>query len=591
MTTEVKTGRRLSVTTPEVEEEIAVFEREAQAFLAGRGLGDAFRPFRLQHGVYGQRQAGGQHMVRVKIPHGSLTADQLDALAGIAERFVPRRLGHVTTRQDIQFHFVRLADVPAVMRALAAAGLTTREAAGNTVRNVTADPFSGLCPDTVFDVTPHAEAVARHFLRNPLCQRLPRKFKITFSACPHDYGFIPIHDVGAMAVVRRQDGAERRGFRISVGGGLGAVSRAAEVLDEFVPEEELVRTVEAVVRVFDRLGERRNRNRARIRFLVAGLGMEELRRLVRDELTAMPPVGGGAYRSPDLALEETPMHPPATGDNDGRAPLEDFEACRTTNVVAQRQAGYSLVHVALPLGDLTAEQMRALAAAARRYAGGRIRTAAVQNMVLRWVHEVDLPSLYADLVEAGMGEAGAGTLSDIMACAGTDTCSLGITSSRGLAGVLRETVLNGDGPFADPLVRQIRVKISGCPNSCGHHHIADVGFHGCAVHSDGRLVPAFQMLVGGRGSGEGVIAWPVMKVAARHVPEAFAQLIATYVEERRDGEPFAEYTRRVGTDHIREALAEFRKMPAFDRDPMAFVDWGASKLFSLDERGEGECGV
>ena len=589
MTTEVKTSVRPAVVAPGVEAEVDQFEREVLAFLEGGGLGEGFRAFRLQHGIYGQRQVG-EYMVRVKVPHGSLTAGQMDALAGIGEHFAPRRLGHVTTRQDVQFHSVQLADVPAVMRALAHAGLTTREACGNTVRNVTADPFSGLCFDTVFDVTPHAEAVARHFLRHPVSQKLPRKFKIAFSACPHDYGLIPIHDLGAMAVVHGHDGLERRGFRVSVGGGLGPTPRVAEVLEEFVPEEEMVRVVEAVLRVFDRLGQRRNRNRARIKFLVARLGIEEFRRLVRQELQSMPALEGGLYRSPDFALEETPDHLPASCGLNGHAPAPGFGEWKATNVISQRQAGYELVQVTLPTGDLTLEQMRALAGIARRYAGGRLRTTPGQNVVLRWVHELDLPSLYADLVQAGLGEAGAGALSNVMACPGTDTCSQAITSSKGLAAVLREAILRGS-LYADPLVRQIRIRISGCLNSCGQHHIADIGFHGCAVHNNGRLLPAFQLLVGGVGSGEGAIARPVMKVAARCVPEAFGQLVAHYVDDRRTGEPFAEYVRRVGVAHIRSVLAEFREMPAFNEDPMAYVDWGAYKLFSLEERGEGECAV
>jgi sulfite reductase (ferredoxin) len=586
---EVRTSVRSAILAPEVEAEVDRFEREALAFLEGGGLGEAFRAFRLQHGIYGQRQAG-EYVVRVKIPHGSLTADQMDVLADIGERFAPRRVGHVTTRQDIQFHSVQLADVPTVMRGLAHVGLTTREACGNTVRNVTADPFSGLCFDTVFDVTPHAEAVARHFLRHPVSQKLPRKFKIAFSACPHDYGLIPIHDLGAMAVARSHNGLERRGFRVSVGGGLGPTPRVAEVLEEFVPEEELVRLVEAVVRVFDRLGERRNRTKARIKFLVARLGIEELRRLVRKEAESMPALGSGLYRSPDFALEETPGHPPVSRGLDSHAPAKGFGDWTATNVIAQRQEGYDLVQVTLPAGDLTIEQMRALTGIARHYAGGRLRTTPGQNMVLRWVHEVDLPSLYADLVQAGLGEAGAGALSNIMACPGTDTCSQAIASSRGLAAVLREAILRGS-LYADPLVRQIRVRISGCPNSCGQHHIADIGFQGCAVHNSGRLLPAFQLLVGGQGSGEGVIARPVMKVAARCVPEAFGQLVAHYVDGRRMGEPFAEYVRRVGVAHIRSVLAEFREMPAFNEDPMAYVDWGAYKLFSLEDRGEGECAM
>ncbi|MBI4570922.1 MAG: nitrite/sulfite reductase, partial [Chloroflexi bacterium] len=302
---------------PLVAAEIDNFEKEAQAFLGGGGLGDAFRPFRLQHGIYGQRQDDVQ-MIRVKIPHGTMTADQMDVLGDVAERYTPRKVGHVTTRQDFQFHFVKLEDVATVLRIMAQAGLTTREACGNTVRNVTADHMSGVCDDTVFDITPHAEATARFFLRHPVCQKLPRKFKFAFSACEHDHGLVPIHDLGATAVIR--DG--KRGFRVTVGGGLGAAPHIAQVLDEFVPEDELLRVIEATLRVFDRHGERKNRNKARIKFLVKKIGIEEMRRLVQAELATLPPAENGNYRDPDWALlEEEATHPSAAslGQN-GYAP-------------------------------------------------------------------------------------------------------------------------------------------------------------------------------------------------------------------------------------------------------------------------------
>ena len=576
---------------PDIAAEIDNFERETKAYIEDRGLGDDYRPFRLQHGIYGQRQDFNQ-MVRVKIPHGSLTADQVDVLAEIAEKFSERPVGHVTTRQDIQFHYVKLDNTPTVMRLLARAGLTTREACGNTVRNVTADHFSGLCPDTVFDVTPHAEAVARYCLRHPVAQKLPRKFKIAFSACPHDHGLIPIHDLGAMAAVKRENGVERKGFRVSVGGGLGAAPRVADVLDEFVPEEELVRTVEAVLRLFDRMGERRNRNKARIKFLVARVGIEEFRRLVKEELAQMPPAGDGAYRQPDFSLlEEAPTHRPATSlAGNGGAPAPGFEAWKATNALPQKHAGYYMVYVTLPIGDITVAQMRALAEMARRYGGGRLRTANNQNMVLRWVHADDLPALYSDLLEAGLAEDGALTLSDVMTCPGTDTCSLGITSSKGLGRALRDKIRE-NGTLSDPLVRQIRIKISGCPNSCGHHHIADIGFYGSSVHKNGRLVPAFHMMVGGSGSGEGAIAKSVMRIAARYVPDAVMRLIEHYQSDRREGEIFRDYVRRVGAGYLKELLDEYREMPEFERDPTAFVDWGAAKLFDLEGMGEGECAV
>ncbi len=575
---------------PLVSAEIDNFEREAKAFQEGGGLGDDFRPFRLQHGIYGQRQDDAQ-MIRVKIPHGTMTADQMDVLGDIAEQYTPRKVGHVTTRQDFQFHFVKLEDVPEVMRILARAGLTTREACGNTVRNVTADHMSGVCADTVFDVTPYAEATARFFLRNPVCQKLPRKFKIAFSACPHDHGLVPIHDLGATAVMRD----DQKGFRVTVGGGLGAAPHIAEVLDEFAPEGELLRVIEATLRIFDRLGERKNRNKARIKFLVKKVGIEEVRRLVREELATLPPAGNGVYREPDWAfLEEEASHPSAAslGQN-GHAAMPGFEAWKRTNAIPQAQQGFFMVYVLAPIGDLTVEQFHALAAMSRTYAGGKLRTAVNQNMVLRWVHNEDLPSLHAELIEAGLAEDGALTLTDVMTCPGADTCSLGVTSSKGLGTAIREHLLASNGHLKDdPLVEQIRIKISGCPNSCGHHHVADIGFYGNAVRSGERMVPAFSMLIAGKGDGPNArIGQHVMKIAAKRIPDAVTALIEHYRTHRDEGEPFGDWAIRVGKDYIKQTLADYAEMPTFEKDPMAFVDWGSYKLFSLDEMGEGECSV
>ncbi|MCH8994174.1 MAG: nitrite/sulfite reductase [Chloroflexi bacterium] len=576
---------------PLVSAEIDNFEKESTAFLNdGGGLGDDFRPFRLQHGIYGQRQDDAQ-MIRIKIPHGSMTAEQLDVVGDIADRYTPRKVGHVTTRQAIQLHYVKLADTATVLRKLAEVGLTTREACGNTVRNVTADEMSGLCPDTVFDITPYAEAAARFFLRHPVCQKLPRKFKIAFSACPHDHGLVPIHDLGATAVMR--DG--NRGFRVTVGGGLGASPHIAQVLDEFVPEDDLLRVSEATIRVFDRLGERKNRNKARIKFVVKKLGMDEFRRVVQEELATLPPAESGQYLEPDWSfLEEDAAHPSAAslGQN-GHAPQPGFDAWKRTNAISQAQAGFSMVYVLLPIGDLTVEQFHALATIARKYAGGKIRTAVNQNMVLRWVHDEDLVGVHAELVEAGLAEDGVLTLSDVMTCPGTDTCSLGVTSSKGLGRAIRDILSIKNGHLkSDPLVEQVRIKISGCPNSCGHHHIADIGFYGNAVRSGERMVPSFSMLIAGKGEGpDARIATHVMKIAAKRIPDAVVTLLEHYQGDRSEGEPFGDWALRVGKDHIKDALAEYSKMPVFEEDPMAFVDWEANKLFSLEDMGEGECAV
>jgi len=573
---------------PIVQAEIDNFEREALAWRAGGGLGDDFRPFRLQHGTYGQRQANRQ-MMRIKVPHGTMTPEMLHAVADCADWYTPRKLGHVTTRQAIQLHFVMLEDAPKVMRRLAEVGLTTREACGHTVRNISADPLTGIAADTVFDVTPYAEAAMRYFLRNPVNQKLPRKFKIAYSASPEDRGLIPMHDLGLMAVIRNG----KQGFRVSVGGGLGAAPRLADVLEEFVPAEEQLRTIEAAIRVWDRLGERRNKNKARIKFLVAKIGIDEFRRLYRAELETLPPSFDEKYREPDMTLLEDV---PATGSYASRnggvqAAREGFEAWRRTNALRQSQPPWHTVYVLLPIGDVTADQMHALAEIARNYANGRIRTTATQNFVMRWVHEDDLPAVHAALQDIGLAEPDALTISDVITCPGADTCSIGVTSSKGLGTELRARILAGNGKYRDPLVEQIKIKISGCPNSCGQHHIADIGFYGMAIRMGERQVPAFQLMLGGNGQGAGKLAKLTMKIPARYIPDAVERLVDTYVGGRSEGEPFAAWTERVGTPYIQELLAEWKQAPEFTQDPMAYVDWGQSKFFTLDDMGEGECAV
>jgi len=568
--------------------EIDNFEQQAKDWRAGGGLGDDFRPFRLQHGTYGQRQADNQ-MMRIKVPHGTMTPEQLHAVAECAELYAPRKLGHVTTRQAIQLHFIKLEDAPKVMRRLAEVGMTTREACGNTVRNVTADPLSGIADDCVFDVTPYAEAAMRYFLRNPVNQKLPRKFKISYSASPADRGLIPMHDMGLEAVKR--DGVE--GFRLAVGGGLGAAPRLADTLAEFVPVNEQLRSIEAAIRVWDRLGERRNKNKARIKFLIAKIGIDEFRRLWEAELATLPEAFDERYRDPDMTLIE---EAPATGSYASRngAPVaerEGFDVFRRTNVIKQAQPGWNSVHVLLPIGDATSDQLHALAEIARKYANGHIRTSAAQNFVLRWVHDDDLVATHAALVDIGLAEAHAMTISDVITCPGADTCSIGVTSSKGLGTELRDRILAGNGKYRDPLVNDIRIKISGCPNSCGQHHIADIGFYGMAIRMGERQVPAFQLMLGGNGQGEGRLGKVTMKIPARQIPDAVEKLVDTYVAERADGEPFRDWYDRIGVPHVQEVLAEYKIVPEFNKDPMAYVDWGQSKFFTLDDMGEGECAV
>jgi len=574
---------------PIVKAEIDNFERQVLAWRADAGMGDDFRPFRLQHGTYGQRQFNRQ-MMRIKVPHGTMTPEQLHAVADCADWYTPRRLGHVTTRQAIQLHFVMLEDSPKVMRRLAETGLTTREACGHTVRNVTSDPLSGIAEDTVFDVTPYAEAAMRYFLRNATNQKLPRKFKITYSASEADRGLIPMHDFGLMAVER--DG--EKGFRMSVGGGLGAAPRMADVLADFVPVSEQLRSIEAAIKVWDRLGERRNKNKARIKFLVGKIGIEEFRRLWKLELETLPPASDPRFREPDFTLlEEAPGYGSwASRDGGVQQKREGFDVWRRTNALKQKHEGYYTVYVLLPIGDVTVEQMHALAEMARKYAAGHIRTTASQNFVLRWVHEDDLPAVHGELVDIGLAEDHAMTISDVITCPGADTCAIGVTSSKGLGTEIRNRILAGNGQYHDdPLVNDIRINVSGCPNSCGQHHIADIGFYGMAIRMGERQVPAFQLLLGGNGHGTGKLAKLTMKLPARYIPDAVEKLIETYVGERNDGEKFASWAARSGTGYVQELLSEYKIVPEFTKDPMAYVDWGQTKFFTLDDMGEGECAV
>ena len=502
-----------------------------------------FRRFRLQQGVYGIRGQEDVHMVRVKIPYGALTATQLECLGEIAESFT-RGSGHITTRQDVQFHWVSLDTVPQVLRRLAEVGLTTREACGNVVRNVTACPLAGTCATETFDVTPYASALTRHLLRNPICQALPRKFKIAFSGCATDCAVAGIHDIGALATIREEDGVIRRGFRLYVGGGLGPVPREANLLEPFTPAEDLILTTEAIVRVFDRLGNRQNRARARMKFLVEELGIEEFRRLVFEERRVVWAAWPGG--SPQVLEVREPTPPPVADVPILDEPAPDgFDFWRGTNVVAQSQAGFYTSYVTVPGGDLTAEQFRALAALVQRFSGIELRTVITQNLVLLWVREEWLPGLYAALAEAALDRPGVHGIGDVLGCPGADTCNLAVTHSHRLALELtRQLSARPDLALADDL-KDVTIKISGCTNSCGQHHLATIGLHGAARRVGGRQVPYYQLLLGGEvHDGQVSFGRPVMRIPARRVPEAVFRLVERYRAERVEEESLLDWIRR-----------------------------------------------
>ena len=568
-------------------DEIDTFDEFVQRFWSGKLLPDDFKKFRLQNGIYGQKQEGVQ-MVRVKIPWGGLTATQLDRLADLAAE-TPRGVAHVTTRQNVQFHFVKLDTASRYMRSLADVGLTTREACGNTVRNVTAGYCAGVCPKELFDVTPYAEAVTRYLLRNPMNQNLPRKFKIGFSGCPDDTGLTRIQDVGCKAAIQEVGGRPVHGFEIFLGGGLGSFPKIAQPLEKFTPAWNLLPTVAAIVRVFDRHGNRGNKNQARLKFVLAKLGVEETRKLVLKERASVGLVMAGQL--PELELwEERPPVRPASGshaDLSGIERTEAYKQWRRTNVIVQKQRDYAMVHIRLVLGDITATQLRALARAARQFGNGAVRSTAQQNFVLRWVAEAELAELYQRLEREGLALAGAERAIDVTACPGADTCQLGITSSRGLAVAIEEVFTNGLAELAHE--GGVRIKISGCPNSCGQHHIANIGFYGGARKYQGEQAPAYQMLLGANlEPGDAHYAKPTDKIPAKNVPAVVRALLSFFRDQRQEGESFNAFLVRLGDEKVRNVVAPFTTLPSSREAPDKYKDWGSTAGFTV-ETGPGEC--
>ena len=591
---------------------------ESQIALKGQGKIDdkVFAETRLRRGAYGQRYDNGQRndgtgvkmlpfpsngqtkgpdtvwdapgMQRIKIPFGGLTANQMDTLADLSEEYSDG-VCHITTRQDVQLHYIHIDDTPSLMRRLAAAGITTREACGNTVRNVTACPIAGVCRDESFDVTPHAEASMRFLLGHPDAQDFGRKFKVAFSGCrQHACGLVTMHDFGAIAVTRDVAGIEQRGFEVHVGGGLGAVPHKAQLFEPFMAEDEILPTLQAIARVFARLGEKSNRARARIKFLVAQLGLDEFRRLVLEERAALAHDDRWtAYLDSLAAYGEQPLKTGQPLDPEFGSPA--FKAWARTNVYRQRQPGYAVATVSLPLGDLSGWQLRRLADVARRFVGDTVRTTVEQNIVLRWVRASDLPALHGELESIGLARPGAGSIADITACPGTDTCKLGIASSRGLAAEL-ERRLGEQMDTLDERVQQLRIKISGCFNSCGQHHICDLGFYGVSRHVGGHIVPHFQVVLGGKwvdnGSAYGLA---IGAVPSKNIPEVVRRITDRFVHDRQGAETFFDFTERVGKRALREMLEDLTTVPPYEVGPEFYRDWGDPREFGIGDMGVGEC--
>jgi sulfite reductase (ferredoxin) len=574
-----------------IREELDYLEKKIHEYQAGMIGEIKFQKIRLQMGTYAQRQDGVQ-MQRIKIPYGGLTSHQLRRLADVTEKYASGFM-HLTTRQDVQIYYVKLDTVPNMMRELADAGITTREACGNTVRNVTACHQSGISRTETFDVTPYTDAFVQFMLRNPICQNMGRKFKVAFEGCSdRDHAGVRIHDLGFRARVKEIDGELKRGFQLYVGGGLGASPSLGYLWSDFIPVEEMLPLSASIIRIFDRYGERKVRMKARMKFLIRKLGFEEFRKRVEEERAQMKvrPSWNDYLKIID-EHEKVPERfrdvPPAP---EGIESAPDYIKWKESCVVPHRENGYRMVHVRIKVGDIESERARKLADITEIFSGGTIRITIQQNFILRWVPEDSLPSLYAALGEADLTYLGADTFEDITACPGADTCRLGITSAKGLAARLSDGMANGLSGYKE-MAKGLKIKISGCPNACAQHVSANIGFQGASINYGGRTVPAEMIFLGGSLLGDNTrLATPIKKIPTRNAPKVVKKLLDLYRDEKEAEEHFDMVMQRLGADRIKEELDEFTSIPSFEEDPSFYQDWGhEEEKFELQQGVKGEC--
>ncbi len=581
---------------PILQREYDDFKTEATKFLAGETEEDEFIKFRLKQGVYGQRQADVQ-MIRVKLPFGGVTPEQMEAFADVVEKYVPLKKGHITTRQNIQMHHVPLLDAEQLIRELGESGLSSREGCGNTMRNVTGDPWAGVAKDELFDLTPYAGAYVRYFVRHPTTQAMPRKVKTSFDGSPRDRAISGIHDVAFRARVRNIEGrGEVRGVEMMVGGGTSIMPRVAPVLYEFLELDngEYLKVTEAVMRIFDRQEWLRvNRARARIKVFVDKYGIEELRRQVEEELQ------GDWVGERDFSIEHrlfsdderraAPAPPADYGSPNGD--LSDYERFAAANVAEQKQDGFVTVEVKVTRGDLTPEQFRGLARIMRDYSGGYARTTVQQNLVLRWVRAECAYDVWRALSELGLGGAGSREISDVVSCPGTDSCKLGITSSMGLNQAVQERIEAME--ITDQLTRALNIKISGCPNGCGQHHVGSIGFTGASIKVGEHTIPAYIPHVGGVWEGGEVKFGTRLKLRlpSKRVPDAIERWIGHYQANRNEDESWNDFVERIGTTELEDLVKDLSMPVDFGLETMnQFIDWNRDVPFEVI-RGEGECAV
>lgn len=571
---------RTELENPVVEQEIIELERKIRSFKEGNIPEERFRSLRLARGVYGQRQAGVQ-MVRIKLPFGKVTFKQLLRMADISDEYASKNL-HLTTRQDVQVHYVSLDKTPELWAKLAQDDITLREACGNTVRNVTASPHAGIDPDEPFDVSPYAHAVFAYFLRNPLCAEMGRKFKMAFSSSSKDTAYTYIHDIGLIPKIQVVDGEERRGFKVMLGGGLGSQPFLAHEIYDFLEEEQLIPFIESTLRVFDRHGERNNRNKARFKYLLQKAGLEQVLDWIAEERIANKSKTYWVDRAA-ITQPAAPTRPAAIAEIQHP---DKYELWRKTNVFEQKQTGYFGIFVRVPTGDISTEKARKLVEGIRDHVADDIRITQNQGLLLKYVHQESLPHIYNVLTALGFASPGFESTTDVTTCPGTDTCNLGISNSTEMARVLEKYVEEFHRDFI--LEQQLNIKISGCMNSCGQHGLAEIGFHGSSVKANGQVVPAAQVMLGGGtvGDGKGRVAERVIKVPTKRVLHVVDTILQDYKRERSAEENFHAYYDRQGKGYFYSLLKPLSDLTNLSEDE--YLDWGHEETFAT-AIGVGEC--
>ena len=582
---------------PFMEDEIVRFDAEVDRFRSGELDNTVFTPFRLRQGVYGQRQADVQ-MIRVKLPGGIASADMLDALGEIAEHYAPLQKGHITTRENIQFHHVPLEQTSTALRLLGKVGLSTREACGNTVRNVVGPATAGVSPEETFDPTPYLTAYVRFGVRHPITQNFPRKFKTAFTGNDQrDEVAAAIQDLTFVSQYKEIDGEQRKGFKVYCGGGTSIMPRLAKPLYDWVSEDDYLRVALAIWTVFNNADIlRKNRMMARLKVLIDKIGLDEFKQMVETELAGIGPIDHRPLMVTEEIQRETP---PAQPDAASTEDSPEYRRWHDTNVAAQRQEGYHVVYVKPVRGDLSPEQFHGLANIVREYAGGQAHTTQEQNLVIRWVPTGHLATVWRALIALDLGEPGHDHITNVVSCPGTDSCKLGITSSMGLAEALRSEMQSWNGMQQDAGVKDIRIKMSGCPNGCGLHHIANIGFHGAAVKGvDGQQIPSYELFLGGNYGDNRVedsrigTRVPKVKVPAKLVPSVLKEIVTFYKDNRdNESERFNDFLERVGIDEVTSVAARAQEIGhEAEGGGEMYFDWERTNQYVL-ERGEGECAV